>query len=201
MNTQRDNEPRSRCTSRAGSGGCPPGSACSDDRCDPASTPDTTAAARAHGRARPRPAAPAGAGRRRPRCADAIQPPRRRVGRPASSWSRSTDRGWRPGRPPTPSSGSRRSRRRSSVSSHQSVDSRTEFEDVLAGDSLGFGHRAGAVPDRRPRAPAPGTRLVPLGVQDPAAPRGSRRLPIGETGVYPVEVELGTPTANRPRRS
>ena len=78
------------------------------------------------------------------------------------------------------------------IVTHQAVDSRTRFERTLVGEDLGSSVSGGAI--GFPVAALPrttsGTRILQLGLQDPALPRDPNRLPLSRTNVYPLEFEL-----------
>ncbi|MGQ0802988.1 MAG: DUF6049 family protein [Actinomycetota bacterium] len=76
------------------------------------------------------------------------------------------------------------------VVAHQILDSRSEFEATLAGDGLGSVVGQSSFPLAGLAVSEPGTFVLPLGIQDPAAARDPGRLPLTRTGVYPVELEL-----------
>jgi hypothetical protein len=77
-----------------------------------------------------------------------------------------------------------------SVVAHQAIDSRTQFEETLAGESLGSEVGLVSFPLAGLPLSEPGTVVLPLGIQDPVAARDPSRLPLSRTGVYPLEVEL-----------
>jgi hypothetical protein len=77
-----------------------------------------------------------------------------------------------------------------SVVAHQAIGSRTEYEETLAGESLGSVVGQISFPLASLSVSEPGTVVLPLGTQDPAAARDPDRLPLGRTGVYPLELEL-----------
>ncbi|MGH9050745.1 MAG: DUF6049 family protein [Acidimicrobiia bacterium] len=75
------------------------------------------------------------------------------------------------------------------VVAHRVVDSRIRFERTLVGEDLGSVADVIALPlAALPRSA--GVVLLPVGLQDPAAPGDPSRLRLSETGVYPLEVEL-----------
>lgn len=76
------------------------------------------------------------------------------------------------------------------VVAHQVVDSRSEFETTLAGEGLGSVVGQVAFPLAGLATSGPGAFVLPLGIQDPAATRDPARLPLGRTGVYPIELEV-----------
>jgi hypothetical protein len=77
-----------------------------------------------------------------------------------------------------------------SVVAHQAIGSRTEYEETLAGESLGSVVGQISFPLAALSVSEPGTVVLPLGIQDPAAARDPARLPVSRTGVYPLELEL-----------
>ncbi len=80
-----------------------------------------------------------------------------------------------------------------SLVARQVIDSRTGFERTFTGEGLGSVAAQVAFPiEQLPSGTGPNTRVLALGVQDPAAPPDPARLQLRRTtpGVYPVEVEL-----------
>lgn len=77
------------------------------------------------------------------------------------------------------------------VIAHQAIDSFTTFEQTLTGAGLGSTVPGGALGFPLAELPqaAAGTRVLELGLQDPALP-DPNRLPLDRTNVYPLEFEL-----------
>lgn len=77
------------------------------------------------------------------------------------------------------------------VIAHQAIDSFTSFERTLTGAGLGSTVPGGAIGFPLAELPrgAAGTRVLELGLQDPALP-DPNRLPLDRTNVYPLEFEL-----------
>ncbi|MFN8034767.1 MAG: DUF6049 family protein [Acidimicrobiia bacterium] len=76
------------------------------------------------------------------------------------------------------------------VSIHRALATRIGFDRTLAGQSPGpVIQRLTPTLITDLATDGDGNRIVPLLLQDPAAPRDPKRLQIRQTGVYPVEVE------------
>ncbi|HUF83461.1 MAG TPA: DUF6049 family protein [Acidimicrobiia bacterium] len=76
------------------------------------------------------------------------------------------------------------------VVAHQALDSRSEFEETLEGEGLGSVVGQVSFPLTTLAPSVPGTVVLPIGLQNPAAARDPVRLPLSRTGVYPIELEL-----------
>ena len=78
------------------------------------------------------------------------------------------------------------------IVTHQAVDSRTRYERTLLGEDLGSTLSGGTIgfPLAGLQRTSSGTRILQLGIQDPALPRDPSRLPLTRTNVYPLEFEL-----------
>jgi hypothetical protein len=76
------------------------------------------------------------------------------------------------------------------IVTHQAVDSRSRYERTLLGEDLRSSLDTMLIPVAGLQRTSSGTRILQLGIQDPALPRDPSRLPLSRTNVYPLEFEL-----------
>ncbi|HZP29143.1 MAG TPA: DUF6049 family protein [Acidimicrobiia bacterium] len=78
------------------------------------------------------------------------------------------------------------------VIAHSSFSTRNALQSTInaTGSQLGSTLGVVAIPLASLNPDSTGTVSIPLGLQDPTAPRDTNRLPLRRTGVYPLEIEL-----------